>query len=209
MNNSEKFWDRQANSFDSPNEEPDSATLKTVERIKKYLNNNDSVLDYACGTGPMALALAEDVQEVYAIDISAKMLAVAKRKASERDIENIQFAQTTLFDERFSPESFDMVVAFNILHLLENPGDAILRISQFLKPGGVFVSSSACMGENKKIISLFLRAISKTGLVPKINAFSTSELENLISKGGFQIIESEISVRQVPEYFIIAKKGSL
>lgn len=206
MNKSEKFWDRQANNFDGGSEEPDLDTLKTVERLQKYLHSSDTVLDYACGTGPMALAIADLVQTVYAIDISANMLAIAQRKASERQIENIQFAQTTLFDARFSPESCDMVLAFNILHLLENPGDAILRISELLKPGGIFVSSSACMGERGKLISVVLSLLSKTGVTPDINKFTISDLEAFMANGRFQIIESEISGQQVTEYFVVATK---
>jgi 2-polyprenyl-3-methyl-5-hydroxy-6-metoxy-1,4-benzoquinol methylase len=206
MDKSEKFWDRQAKNFDSESEEPDLATLQTVERIQKYLKSGDMVLDYACGTGPMALAVADHVQDVYAIDISSKMLAIAQRKARERNIENIQFAQTTVFDERFSPGSFDMVMAFNILHLLENPGEVILRISELLKPGGVFVSSSACRGEKGKFLGTILNVLSKTGATPPVNKFTIAELEGLITNGRFQIIESEKTVQEVTEYFVVAAK---
>ena len=206
MNKSEKFWDRQANSFDSEGEQPDPDTLKTVERLQKYLQPSDTVLDYACGTGPMALAIADQVQSVYAVDISANMLAIAERKAGERNIENIQFAQTTLFDERFSPESFNMVMAFNILHLLDNPEAAIRRISELLKPGGIFVSSSACMKEKGKLIGVVLGLLSKTGVTPAINKFTISDLETWITNGRFQIIESEKAGQQVTEYFVVAAR---
>ena len=206
MDKAENFWDRQANSFDNQDEEPDSATRKTVECIKKYLNSDDTVMDYACGTGPMGLAVASQVQEVYVVDISSKMLDIAKRKASERQIENIQFGQTTLFDARFSPESFDMVLAFNILHLLENPRDAIFRINELLKPGGIFISSSACMGEKGKFLGTFLTLLSKIGVAPHVNKFTVAELEELISTGNFQMIESETSTQQVTEIFVVAKK---
>jgi ubiquinone/menaquinone biosynthesis C-methylase UbiE len=91
MNKSEKFWDRQAGSFDSEGDEPDPDTIKTVKRLQKYLHSSDTVLDFACGVGSMALAVANQVQAVYAVDISANMLAIAQRKARERQIENIQF----------------------------------------------------------------------------------------------------------------------
>lgn len=56
------------------------------------------------------------------------MIDVAKRKAGERKIKNINFAQSTIFYKRFKKESFDVVLAFNILHLLEEIQEAMQRI---------------------------------------------------------------------------------
>lgn len=203
---SEKFWDKQAKSFDQGDNESDPDHLKTVNTIKKYLKSSDRVLDFACGTGPMALAMADAVNEVHAIDISSKMLAVGQRKANERGLENIQFTQTTLFDTRFKPGSFDAILAFNILHLLPDMKTAVIRINELLKPGGIFISSSACLGEQKKVFYFFLNVLGKTGLLPKTNAFSAKELKETINNGGFHIEESKLTSETFPNLFITATK---
>src|SRR4030042_2711829 len=117
----EKVFDRSAKTYDKT-EEVDfkQYTIKTLENTKKYLNKNDIVLDYGCATGMKALELAGHVKNIYSIDISSKMIEAAKRKAAERNIGNVDFIHTTLFDEKFKKESFDAILAFNILHLLED-----------------------------------------------------------------------------------------
>ena len=57
------------------------------------------------------------MKDVHGIDTSAKMIDLAKKKAREREVANVHFAQKTIFDEELGRESFDMILAFNILHL--------------------------------------------------------------------------------------------
>ena len=120
MNKSEKFWDKSSNKFDKRAKHFELTTIKTVENTKKYLNVNDIVLDYGCATGIITYEIADNVKEIHGIDISSKMIEVAKRKSDERKIKNIDFAQATIFDERYTRESFDVILALNIIHLVEN-----------------------------------------------------------------------------------------
>ncbi len=135
MNISELFWGRIAKNFDRQEENVAQARGKTVERTKKYLRGSDVLLDYGCGTGALAVELAGSVKTVQGIDISSKMIAAAKRKAEERNIENIDFRQSTLFDHRLEKESFDVVLASGILHFIKDPQKAVQRIYELLKPG--------------------------------------------------------------------------
>ena len=94
------------------------------------------------------------MKEIHAIDISSKMIEVAKRNASERNIENINYAQATIFDDRYQKESFNVILAFRILHMLEDIQAFIRRINELLRPGGTFISVSACMGDKKTLLSI-------------------------------------------------------
>jgi 2-polyprenyl-3-methyl-5-hydroxy-6-metoxy-1,4-benzoquinol methylase len=60
---------------------------------------------------------------------------------------NVDFAQTNLFDERYTKESFDVILAFNILHFLEDHRQALQRITELLKPGGLCISLTPCLRE--------------------------------------------------------------
>jgi ubiquinone/menaquinone biosynthesis C-methylase UbiE len=105
MDRSEKFWDGRANEYDRGEEKYQQTYGKTVENTKRHLHRGDVVLDYACGTGIVTHELAGHVKEIHAIDISSKMIEMAKRRAG---------AQATIFVERYGEESFDAILAFSI-----------------------------------------------------------------------------------------------
>ena len=139
------------------------------------------------------------------------MIEAAKRKAVERKIENVDFAQAIIFDERYKRELFDVILVFNILHLLEDNQQVMQRITELLKPGGLFISTTPCLKEklafsNKFQLSFYL-LLSKIGLIPLyIGRFKFSELEDLIANGNLQIIETENLYPRISSYFIVAKK---
>jgi 2-polyprenyl-3-methyl-5-hydroxy-6-metoxy-1,4-benzoquinol methylase len=147
MNTSEKFWDKLSHTFDKRAKHFEQTTIKTIENTKTYLNVSDIVLEYGCATGITTYEIADNVKDIHGIDISSKMIEAAKRKVGERTIENIDFAQATIFDERYSRESFDVILAFSILHFLfEDTQKVMKRISELLKPEGLIISSTPCMG---------------------------------------------------------------
>lgn len=208
---SEKIWNLMANNYDKSEEPFRKIHITNLKKTKKYLNKGDMVLDLGCGTGTQALEIAGDVEEVHGIDISSKMIEIAKRKVYDRKTLNVDFTQATIFDERLLKESFDVILAFNILHYLEDTQDVMQRINELLKPGGLFISSTECMGEEeKKKFSRFLSFsalfVMKKARIVSTKFFKFSELEDLINKGNFQIIETEkLKLRDLRYYFIVAK----
>jgi len=210
MNKTEKFWDKVSNKFDKRSRKIDQTEIKTLENTKKYLNVNDIVLDYGCAIGTMTIEIADNVKMIHGIDISLKMIDAAERKAAERKIENIHFAQSTIFDERYKRESFDVILAFNILHFLEDTQKVMTRINELLKPGGLIISVTPCLGEKKSFINILIFLLvflqTKMGIVPYIRFFRISEFEDSIANGNFQIVETESLHRPWEQYFIVAKK---
>jgi 2-polyprenyl-3-methyl-5-hydroxy-6-metoxy-1,4-benzoquinol methylase len=206
MNRTEKFWDKRASEYEKNEKKYEQTYSKTVENAKKYLNSSDIVLDFACGTGIITNEIAKNVGEIHGIDISSEMITVAKRKASERKIENITYKQSTIFDESYEKESFNMILAFNILHLVKETEKVIQRIHELLRPEGLFISETPCMGQKKSLLSMLLFLPSKIGLVPNLKFFKFLELEDLVAKGSFQIIETEKVIESPPKLFIGAKK---
>jgi len=208
---SETIWNLLANNYDEGEKSFELVHIKTLENTKKYLNKNDIVLDYGCATGTKAFEIAGDVKEVHGIDISPKMIELAKIKAGERKTSNVYFTQATIFDERLLKGSFDVILAFNIMHYLEDTEEVMQRINELLKPGGVFISSTECMGEEEKkfsrILSFSALFIMKKARVISTKFYKFSELEDLIYKGNFQIVETEkLKLRHLRFYFIVADK---
>jgi len=207
----EKFWDFLAKNYDQG--EGDPSEREDLEIIQKYLNPDDTVLEYACGTGTLAIHIAGWVKEIHAIDISGKMVAAAERKAAERKVTNIHFARTTIFEASYPKESFNVVMAFNILHLLEDAQAAVEKINELLKPGGVFISSTACAGEKTtvsgSVLVSVLQAASKIGIIPPVRILKAGELENVLAQGNFQIVGTKKFVEGIPgisSYFIVSRK---
>lgn len=207
---SEKMWNQLAKNWDTPGVSLGENDLKIIERTKKYLNANSVVLDYGCATGSIALEIASMAKDVRGIDISANMIEIAKRKANERGVKNIAFTKATIFDESMEKESFDVILSLSILHLVEDSAQVMDRVNHLLKPGGIFISATPCLGE-KAFVSVLMNipifVLSKAGLLPSINFFSASSLAATITDAGFQIVEREdFSVRPLRECFIVARK---
>ena len=206
MNKSERFWDKRALEYDRQDKKYELSSNKAVENTIDYLKNDNIVLDYGCGYGLITSKLAKSVKEIHGIDISPKMIEVAKRKADEHSFENIIYTQSTIFDDVLKEESFDVVVAYSLLHLLEDLQKSVERINNLLKPGGLFISDTVCMGEKKSALGFFLLLLSKIRLIPQVKKLKFSELEGLIANGGFQIIKAEDLHQTSLDYFIVAKK---
>ena len=206
MNKSVKFWDSQAIRYDDVEDQFDYIYTQMIENTKKHLKASDVVLDYACGTGNITFQIADHVKEVHAIDLSSGMIDVATRKAKEHNAENVQFTQSTLFETRYDAHSFDVILAFNILHLLKDLPEAIQKINELLKPGGHFISATACMGEKRSLFGMSILLLSKIGIVPYVKKLKIAQLESAIMSAGFQIIETEHLSQKPSNYFIVAKK---
>ena len=78
---------------------------------------DDTVLDLGCGTGAIALQLADAAARVVGRDISDGMLAEARRKAAERGVENVAFGPGT-FREPAVEAPVDVVVSNFAMHHL-------------------------------------------------------------------------------------------
>ena len=206
----EKFWDLLSANYDAG--EGDPSAREDLPLIRKYLRPTDTVLEYACGTGTLAIHIARWVKEIHAIDISGNMIGAAERKAAVSNVKNIHFAHTTIFDARYPDDSFDVVMAFNILHLLENAQQVVGKINSLINPGGYFISSTPCLGEEKSfknhLITPFIKVLSKIGIIPRVRLYKTYELEDLLADENFQLIETKKFTGGMTDYFIVAEKKS-
>jgi 2-polyprenyl-3-methyl-5-hydroxy-6-metoxy-1,4-benzoquinol methylase len=207
---SEKMWDQLAKNWDQPGVNLGENDLKIIEMTRKYLNPGSVVLDYGCATGSIALEVASMANEVHGIDISSNMIEIAKSKADGCNMKNIGFARAEIFDESLGKESFDVILSLSILHLVEDSVQVMNRVNQLLKPGGIFISATPCLGE-KTFLSVLMNIpiflLSIVGVIPSITFFSASSLTAEITNAGFQMLEQkDLSVRPLRECFIAAKK---
>lgn len=184
----------------------DENYARAVERIAKHLGPDDRVLDFACGPGVVALRIAPSVKEVHAIDTSAGMIDVGAKRALESEVPNVRFARKSIFDESLGSETYDVVLAFNILHLLEDPRAAVRRASELLKPAGLLISSTPCVREAGPVLRSLMSLVGKILPLSYLRRFTIADVEELILSGGFEILESEAPDRTIPIFRVVARK---
>ena len=141
------------------------------------------------------------------------MIEISKGKAAEKNIENVTFAEGDIFDEKLKIESFDRILAFNMLHTIPNPENAIQRINELLKPEGLFISITPCLGDKMSfLIGLQIRLVQimcKIGIIPvPIRRIKSLDIDELNINGNFQNIDSEKIYKGATSYFVVAKKKS-
>ena len=100
-----------------------------------------SAVDLACGTGSVALILAEKLERVIGVDMSEEMLTVAFQRAVERCVYPAFVCQ--MLQQLRLPRAVDMAVcALDGLDYILDPADckaAIHRVYKALNPGGIFI----------------------------------------------------------------------
>jgi SAM-dependent methyltransferase len=182
-----RFWDGIAARYA---EQPiaDEAAYRTKLRLTRdYLRGDMEVLEIGCGTGSTALAHAPHVGRILATDISARMIEIARRKAAASGVGNVVFRRAALDDLASCEPRFDAVMALSVLHLLADRDAAIARIYRLLKPGGVFVSNTACLGDTMAWFKLVAPIGRALGRLPLVRVFTIAQLEGSLAAAGFEI----------------------
>jgi len=206
IDRSEPFWNRVAKRTTNFSHKPNNKTLNILQSSQKYLTPNDHVLDFASGSGMITTEIAKHVNSIHGIDISSQMIEVANSRKIEQRLNNVSFSRATLFEEDIQVASFDVITAFNILHYLEDKEVFMKRINELLKPNGIFISSTVYAKEKKTFLFYFFTLVNTLKIMPKINFYSSQELETNILKGNFTMLES-FDISLMPERFIVVKKN--
>ena len=202
----EKFWNLIASKYAASPISDITAYEKKLEKLKSYLSPENQVLDIGCGTGTQCGDLANNVKQVTGIDISSKLLAIAEQRKAEHKIENVEFIQTTVFDDRFEPGSFDVITAFYVLHFFEDIDEVVRRIYGLLKPDGLFILETACLGEENRYMGKLVRLAGKLGFLPLINLLTTQQIVQALEQSGFSIVDKTKFSESNDAYTLIAKK---
>ncbi|MDH3338570.1 MAG: class I SAM-dependent methyltransferase [Gammaproteobacteria bacterium] len=206
MHQSAKFWDKIAERYSRQPIADEAAYQRKLAVTREYFRPDMNVLEFGCGTGSTAIAHAPYVHHIHAIDISSKMIEIAQHKADASNIGNVTFEQSTIEEIGVANQSLDAVLGLSILHLLDDKEAAIAKVYKMLKPGGVFVTSTACLGDKMKFFK-FIAPLGKFfGLMPLVKVFSTQELLDSLTGAGFEI-DYQWRPDKGQAVFIVTKKA--
>lgn len=92
-------------------------------------------LDIGCGTGSSALPLARHGLTVTGLDLSARMLDVARAKARKEEL-SICFDEGVMEAMTYPDASFDVAISMFGTMFSSKPQATITEIARVLKPGG-------------------------------------------------------------------------
>jgi SAM-dependent methyltransferase len=204
----QKFWDRFAARYAARPIRDVAAYERTLDRAAAWLRPDDAALEVGCGTGTTALRLAGCVRRLDATDFSAAMIAIATERARAAGATNVAFAQADLFDRRAAPGPYDAVLAFNVLQLTPDLPAALAAIAGRLKPGGVFVSKSICLGEpGWRAARAVIGGLKAVGLAPPLRYLTIADLDRAVEAAGFAILERGVFPERPPARFLVARKA--
>lgn len=209
MTTSTVFWDRIADEYSRQPVKNQTAYEQTLAATRAYLQPTDHVLELGCGTGSTALTLAPDVKRITASDISPRMVAIAERKRSEAGLDNVEFLPAAVGEQTLNWQTYDAILAFNLLHLVPDLDRALSDIHRQLRPGGVFISKSPCLGEMSFLIRGLIRGMQSFGKAPDVTYFTTRDLEAALRWAGFEVMASRTFDKAPKSRFFVARKPLL
>jgi 2-polyprenyl-3-methyl-5-hydroxy-6-metoxy-1,4-benzoquinol methylase len=201
-----RFWDRLAVKYAKKAVPDEDAYARTLERVRTHLTPNDRVLELGCGTGTTARKLASSAREILATDYSAKMIAIAAAKAEAEGVTNVSFRRSTLDDPALGHASFDVVMAMNLFHLLDDIPGRFARVRELIRPGGLFISKTPCIGDQGFHMRLALPVLRAVGIAPYVNFVTERSLAADIVGAGFGIEETGMYPKKSRSFFVVARK---
>lgn len=201
-----RFWTKIAGKYAARPINDMAAYDQTLSRIRAHLPSDARVLEIGCGTGGTALRLAADVKTYLATDFSEGMIDQAHLRDAP---DNVEFRVADVFDPAFEEGSFDAIIALNLLHLLDDMPTVYARLRKLLKPEGVFVSKTPCIGEGDLgfKFGLLKRAIpimQWLGKAPFVRFLSRDDMDHEITTAGFRIVETGNYPVRPPNHFVVA-----
>ena len=202
------------------------AKVLDVSRKEIYHQINFSlkdkkVLDVGCGVGEDLPYFKKQGALVYGIDVSKKMIELAKKNNPSIKNFSVQSFENTTFEDRF----FDVIVSRYALHYAENIEEVFIELHRILKPGGFliflvthpllsFITKKERNYYTKEIIEIPLfnnKVIVKEPAHTFAEYFNKFLLENFellsFSEGPKEGISKETNFKEiVPDFFILKLK---
>lgn len=199
------FWNKTADKYAAQPIADEPAYQRKLETTRRYLGPETRMLEFACGTGTTALIHAPHVGSIRAIDYSERMIEIARGKAETAGIGNVSFELGTIEDLPETDGPYDVILGMSILHLLRDRHAVLQKVFRLLRPGGMFFSSTVCVGDLNPVVGLMLPVMRTLGAAPQVMRFTAEELVADIAAAGFVVDEHWRPARD-KAVFVVARK---
>jgi len=166
-------------------------TWEATARALIGLLNLGDVLDVASGDGVLAELIAERARSVACADVSAKVLAAARRRIGE--LPNVDFTQADMASLPFASARFDHVFLMHALSYARDPQAAIVEATRCLRPGGRLIVATL----NEHGHEAAMQAYDHVNL-----GVTAATLEQWLRKAGLVVESCRVTSRDPrPPYF--------
>src|SRR4030095_3361818 len=166
---------------------------QTVELLS--LPPGSSVLDVWCGTGASAVSAARLVGprgKVIGVDVAKELLELARAKAAQQHLGNIQFELGDMLSLRFPSESFDAVVCVFGIFFVPDMAMAARELWRLVRRGGQLAVTTWGPNLFEPANSAFWRSIRNVrpelykGFNPWDRINDPANLKNILREGGVE-----------------------
>ena len=204
------FWDKFSGIYDL-NEIlfNRSVNKQMVKAVESEIPKGAKVLDCAAGTGMLSMAAAKKAGKVLCTDRSRKMIIQAMKKARRKGVYNIAFARRDITALKDPDNSYDVVIAGNVMHLLDDPEKAFSELVRVTKKGGKIIIPTYLTRESGLFFKLCIMIYKLLGYAPTADLY-TEEYIRFIEKNAEKNCCAEYSVRlllgNIPAGFAVIKK---
>ena len=195
------FWDKVANVYDITQAINSKVYREMLELVEQLIPEGARVLDTAAGTGQLSFAAAKKAEMVVCTDLSVKMLENARKKAQKQGVSNIRFEARNIFDLIDDSESYDAVMAGNVLHLLNDPHAALRELYRVTKKGGLLILPTYVNESKPLLVELY----KKVGFDPARD-FTPSDYRKMLEDSGLGRVKARLIRGRVPCCFAVIKK---
>lgn len=208
VKNTPAFWNAVARKYAADPIADIDGYENTLRRTLDLVGEQAKVLELGCGTGMTALRLAPHLAQIEASDFSPEMIAIAQEKAKAEGILNAHFNVAQPGPLPHSDGTFDAVLAFNLLHLVEDREAMLKEIIRVLKPGGLFISKTACLSEMNPLFRVAIPLAQIFRKAPYVDFFVAARIEAEIEAAGLPVIERARhgTRKNDPKIFLVARK---
>ena len=185
-----KFWDKIAEKYSKQPIANQKAYEIKLDLTREYFTPDSKVLEFGCGTGSTAILHAPFVKHIDALDVSPEMIRIARDKIAPAGVTNVAFSVADMDSFQAQPGSYDAALGLNILHLLDNRMAAMGRVYEALKPGGYFISSTACIREKwyMRPLDPMFPLMNMFGQWPRVSRMTAKQLQADIESIGFKTV---------------------
>ena len=190
------FWDNVAGVYDIfVNIINRKTHIKLREITAGMINPTDDVLECACGTGLLSKVIAPRCRSLVATDFSEKMLKKAERNCS--DCSNVKFRCADITALDFPDNTFDKVVAGNVIHLLDEPLKALSELNRVCKPGGMLIIPTYMNKDRSGKTSEFAATVGKAGADFK-RQFTVESYKQFFLEAGYSDVQVTLAEGRIP-----------
>ena len=210
------FWDNAAGVYDFFVNVINRKTHRALCQIlSELIGAEDEVLECACGTGFLSAVIAAKCGRLSATDFSKGMLKKAEKNCAA--YRNISFCPADITALSDPDESYDKVVAGNVIHLLDEPGRALSELNRVCKTGGILIIPTYVKkgreGKRGGLSSLLRSAV--VSFVGKAGAgfkrqFTPESYRSFFLDAGYEDVEIIMADGRIPcAVAVMTKKPSL